>query len=166
MTTTNALLFELINSSNPEPHYKLKPADVVASDPQLDISTIKNSKILLTAVPGSGLKGTLWVYYSRESMGNVQLPTQLMSEQAFTVQSILAAINQKLLIPVTLADIEPFSLPVLNVGDILTLDLVSHAESFAWVGSTEISILYGLPPEVEDAWTLFNTTLPANLPPR
>ena len=159
MTTTNVLLFELINSSN-KARYKIKPTDVIASDPQLDISTNSNSKILLTAAPKSGMSGQLWVYYNRESVSNVRLPTQLMSEITFTVESILLALNSKLLVPITLEDLEPFTLPVLNVGDILTINLKAREESFAWIGETQLSILFGLPPNIDDVVAIFDNSLP------
>jgi hypothetical protein len=160
MTTNNALLFQLINGSN-KAKYKLKPSDVTASDPQIDITSERNSKILLTARPKSGLKGEVWVRYNRESIGNVHLPTQLLSEITFTIGSILAAINQKLLVPITAADLEPFDLPVLNVGDILTINLMTKANSFAWIGGTQISILFGLPPNIDDVSEIFNVRFPS-----
>jgi hypothetical protein len=140
--------------------------DVSFSDPQLDISTAKNSKIQLTARPGSGYKGSIWISYSRESLGNVHLPTQILSEVTFTVESILAALNAKLLVPITLEDLEPFTLPLLNVGDILTLDLSARSGSLAWIAATTISLLYGLPPNIDDVYTIFNSELPVKFPPK
>ena len=164
MTTTNVLLFQLINSSNTK-KYKIKPTDVVASDPQLDISTANNSKIQLTALPGSGLKGDLWVHYSRESIGNLHLPTQLLSELTITVESILAVLNAHLLVPVTADDLESFSVPVLNVGDILAITLSARSGSFAWIGSMDFTVLYGLPPNVDDVSAIMNVGLPTYFKP-
>lgn len=163
--STQDLLFQLINESNPHKH-PLTGLDVSIGAPQLDISTTKNSKIQLTAKPGSGYSGSVWIIYSRESMGNVHLPTQILSEVAFTVNSILAAINQKLLVPVTLADLDPFTLPLLNVGDILTLNLSASSGSLAWISGTTISLLYGLPPNIDDVFNIFNLELPVKFPPK
>ena len=158
MTTNNELLFQLIARSNTV-KYKFKATDFDVAEPQLDINTGRNSKIQITAKPNSGFKGSLWLHYTRESIGNVSLPTQNLSEGPITIQSILAALNKKLLVPITPDDVEFLTVPALSVGDICTLTLTPRSGSFAWIGSTEVSFLYGLPPNIDDISTIFNVDL-------
>lgn len=159
--STKALLYSLIDQSQPQGHtHVLDPNEMTIGDPMIDISTGHNTKIQLTAIPGSGYSGSMFVFYSRESIGNVGLPTQTLSEVNFTVESILDWLNQRLLVKLDMNDLQSFTLPVLNVGDILTIQLVAKSESVAWIGSTEIALLYGLPPNVGELSTIMNVDLP------
>lgn len=159
--STPQLIIDLINDTN-HAQYKFKSTDVTLQTPQLDITTTRNSAVQVDAVPGSGFKGSVTVYYSRASLGNVGLPTQSMSEVSYTAQSVLDLLNQNLLIKIDqTTDLQPFTVPALNVGDILTLDLTAQDGSYAWIGSTEIALLFGLPPNVGDVSTIMNVTLPS-----
>ncbi len=163
--TTKDLLFDLINKSQPNGKHALTGMEVSFSDPSLDITTIRNSVTTLTALPGSGFKGSVLVHYSRESMGNLGLPTQQLQETPYILQGILDFLNQHLLVQITVDDIEPITIPSLNVGDILSIQLVAKTNSLAWIGSLDVQLLYGLPPNVDDVSTVFNTSLPHGSPP-
>lgn len=160
--TTKDLLFALINDANPRQN-KLDDSEVSFDVPNTDISTPRNTRVMLTAKPGSGYKGTAYIYYNRCSVGNCGLPSRIISESAFTVENILARLNALTEIPVAIEDLDPFSIPVMKVGDILLVTLTSKSYSLGWIGSTEIALLYGLPPNVEEvADTIFNV-LPRDL---
>lgn len=162
MSGPNTLL-NLINSENP--HQKdLTLADVTFSEPTIDIGENWNTKVTVDSIPGSRYIGSVEVCYMRPHLAelNNSVISTIISEVPFTPEIILNLLNTSRGTDFTVGDMEEITIPVINMGDIASITLVMKSNSLAWVGDTNVSVLYGLPSNTNLLHELLNHVFPSN----
>ena len=156
-------LLALLNKDNPA-FVPFSLDNVALSQPIPDSTTIRNTKITISAIPGNGsYTGQVSVFYDRVDV-NELIANQpgLMSESPITFETIVSILNNDLAADILATELEPFTVPDMAVGDIETVVLTASQDSLGWKGTTPVDILYGLPFEVNKLHQLVNFTLPEN----
>lgn len=157
--TTTSILIGLINEVNSLSRL-LREEDITIGPPSQDISTIHNTRLPVTAVPGSGYKGVVDVFYNRVALSDTAIPTGIQSEDVFTSDMIIAQLDRHPAVPLETEDVQSFTAPDLQVGDITTITVTAEDQSLGWIGATDVSLLYGLPPNSDELYDLMNHQLP------
>jgi hypothetical protein len=147
MVTQDDIL-ALIISDNPHPFQIIKES-VTLSPPVADFSINGNTKITVNSVPGFGYYGSVDVFYHRITLPELG-EIQLLSETQFTPETIVSMINAKKRVDLTSLDLDLDSVivPSMSVGDMKTVVLATKLDSLGWTGETDVSLLYGLPGNV------------------
>jgi hypothetical protein len=153
-------LLALINADNPYPR-PLTFDTVSFSAPLAVAGDGYNTKVTVSSVPGKMFIGNVDVFYHRIELTELGY-TGLLSEAQFTPESILASLNAQCGTDLTLADVEGFTVPTLEVGEPQTVVLTSKSDSFAWAGEKEVELLFGLPMEVNELHQLVTFTMPSD----
>lgn len=161
MTGFNTLL-NLVNANNliQQP---LTALDVTFSDPIVDIGSNWNTKVTVSAVPGSRYTGSVDVCYTRPHLVelNNSVINNMLSEVPFTPEIILDFLNTSRGTDFQYSDVENIPIPLLCVGEIASINLTMKSNSLAWIGDTNISVLYGLPSNTNILHDLVNHILPS-----
>ena len=162
MSGFNSLL-NLINSENPQ-QQNLTAADVSFSTPVVDVGFGWNTKVIVNSVPGSRYIGSVEVCYTRPNLLelNNSVINNIISEVPFTPEIILDLLNTSRGTDFTVTDMEVITIPVINMGDVASITLVMKSNSLAWVGDTNVSVLYGLPSNTNILHSLLNNLFPSN----
>ena len=160
MINTSTLL-GLINQANPSSPV-LSLNDVTFGFPQSDIGANYNTKITVSSVPGSGYFGTVDVFYHRIDLTELGQYLKVLSEEPFTSDLIIQSIGRNRVADLDVRDFEALTIPDLQIGDYGTITLTAEPKSLGWVGTTEVSLVLGLPENVDLLHTLMNFTLPSN----
>lgn len=151
-------LLALINADNPRPLSPLTFADVTFSPAVIATGGPKNTKVKVSAIPGSGYKGSVNVYYDRLDM-SVLGPFSFTSETPFTFEEILQMVNEATGQDFVLDDIAEIDCSWMEIGDISLTRLEATDQSLEWMGQTELNLLYGLPGNTDVLHYLLNHTL-------
>lgn len=169
-------LLNIVNADNPI-QQPLTAADVVFSDPVIDIGPNWNTKVTITAIPGSRYTGSVDVCYHRELLDalNNSVINEVISDVPFTPELILSLLNASRNTTFTLSDMVccdcgpvcncnkgGISIPDINLGDVASINLTIRSNSLAWIGDTNISVLYGLPTNIGLLHQLLNHVFPNN----
>ncbi len=157
--TTTSILIGLINEAN-SLSFPLREEAVTIGPPSQDISTIHNTRLPVTAVPDSGYQGVVDVFYNRIALSDTAIPAGLQSEDIFTPEVIMDQLNRHPAVPLEVVDVESFTVPDMQVGDIVTVQVTAESQSLGWIGTTSVSLLFGLPPNADDLYVVMNQTLP------
>ena len=161
---TQETLLNMINAANTRRRYRFKLSDFTYGAPVPDATRPGcNTKIILTARLGSGFKGKVPVYYGRWLLGNANLPTTLISEAPFTPNVVLNVLDESTIASLTAEDATVVEIPPMSVGEIRTVTITARDESLGWISSTNIALLFGLPPNVDELYELMNVSLPRDL---
>lgn len=128
----------------------------------------RNTRVIVTSNDRRRFIGYKDVYYNRISLN--QFGTiELLAENAFTVDSALVALSDKLNVDLTLADIKDLSfLTTMSPTVVKTGLLTANPNSYRWTGSTMAEFCYGIPANIGDLSYLFRNILvdPNYLPHR
>lgn len=156
-------LLNLINADNPI-QQPLTLADVSFDPPVVDIGNGWNTKVRVNSLPGSRYIGSVDVCYHRPDLIelNNSVINNIISEVPFTPEIILDLLNTSRGTDFTVDDMEVINIPSMNPGDATEVTLIMKANSFAWVGATNISVLYGLPTNTDILHNLLNHVMPNN----
>lgn len=155
--TTKDKIVALIQEVNPT-RVALKSEVLILDPPQINPGD-RNTAITVRAVPGSGYTGEVTVHYNRIDLARTNA-SGLMSEQVITTDAILQHLNQHTELTVLAEDLESIQVEVLEVGDTNTMTVTAKADSLGWVGTAEVAVLYGLPPNSDELYDLMNHLLP------
>lgn len=164
MSNSPEKLLALINADNP---YKIPVslsnvtlgAPVSISDPS---TGGPNTKITVSSLPGHGFYGDVDVVYHRLWLGELGT-LQLFSEtEQFTAETILSMINAEKGTDFLPSDvvIEP-ELQTLTTGDMQTVVFTMNSDSVDWVGANEISLLFGLPENINELHQVISSLFPS-----
>lgn len=167
-------LLNLINADNPI-QQPLTAADVVFSDPIEDIGENWNTKVIVTAVPGSRYTGSVEVCYNRVPLDalNNSVINEVISDVPFTPEMILNLLNSSRDTTFTLSDMQccdckhdcncnTINIPDIGLGDVASINLTIKSNSLHWIADTNISVLYGLPTNIGLLHQLLNHVFPNN----
>lgn len=162
MSDANTLL-NLINATNiiQQP---LTLEDVSFSAPIIDIGDGWNTKVTVDSLPGSRYIGSVDVCYNRPHLVelNNSVINNIISEVPFTPEIILELLNTSRGTDFTVDDMEIITIPVIGIGDVASITLTMKSNSLAWIGDTNVSVLYGLPSNTDILHQLVNHILPNN----
>lgn len=157
--TTKDQLIALINDAN-IPRFPFAPSDITFGTPIADATSIHNTRIPVSAIPGSGYTGSVDVFYNRIALTDTAISAGLMSEDPITTEAIVAQMNRHPAVVLTEGDMLPFTVPALQIGDIVTVQLQAHDDSLGWMGTAEVPLLFGLPPNSDELFDYMNHVLP------
>lgn len=150
-------ILQMLTAENPPP-IPLTDQTVTVSDPVVSIGTNPgnltgrppqwNTKVTLSAIPGSGYKGSVDVYYQRTSLLEAFTSSRpLVQESPFAVQDIINKLDSRYQAMLTLDDllpVDPSLLPTQS-GIVTWLTLQAQPLSLAWVGAVRVALVYGIP---------------------
>ena len=102
-----------------------------------------NSSVTIEGVPGRVYVGQQTLLYKRISLPEALNDLQLRNIVPFTPEMVIEMVNRQLNLFITADDLEPFTPPELELNETASLTLVSRADSFGFVGSVEIELMYG-----------------------
>jgi len=155
-------LLNIVNADNPI-QQPITAADVVFSDPIEDIGETWNTKVTITAIPGSRYTGSVDICYHREPLDvlNNSVINEVISDVPFTREMILNLLNSSRDTTFTLSDMACcFCVPDIELGDVASINLTVKSNSLEWIGDTNISVLYGLPTNIGLLHQLLNHVFP------
>jgi len=136
----------LLNEAN-EKNVPKRPLSLINITPQapvvLEGNEKFNSAITIEAVPGRVYVGQQTLLYKRISLTEALEDLQLRNTVPFTSEMVIEMVNRQLGLFITPEDLEPFTPPTLELNETKTLTLVSRPESFGFIGSVEIELMYG-----------------------
>lgn len=104
-----------------------------------------NTQLTVTGVPGRGYAGSVDIYYRRLPLSNAIGNPVIASTTGFTVESILAGVNNAFGLFLDTEDFEPFEIPALKLNESAKLTLQTRSDSLGWVGRLEIELQYNRP---------------------
>lgn len=158
---------DLLNGANPSA-VPLDDLIAVVSGPITDGSggtiSIGNAISEVAVNTNPYYSGLVYINYNQFDLSTITTDEngiQLMSEAPFTPQSIVEMIAEQYSVPLTLEDLETFTAPSMNVGDITTITLSAQATSLRWTGSVSIALLYGVPENLQSLHQLVANVMPA-----
>jgi hypothetical protein len=152
-------LFQALNTENTPP-FPFTPESVNISPPQTIAGEGYNTVVTVSARPDSGYYGSVPVYYSRIDLAALGNGVGLESDIPFTKESFLAALNQARQSWISESDLETVSLPLQQNGVVLQVALKANHESYGWAGTNTITILIGMPKELNTLHQLLHSTMP------
>lgn len=136
----------LLNEAN-EKNAPKRPLSLINITPQtpvvLEGNEKFNSAVTIEAVPGRVYVGQQTLLYRRISLPEALEDLQLRNIVPFTPEMVIEMVNRQLGLFITADDLEPFTPPELELNETAVLTLVSKPESFGFVGSVEIELMYG-----------------------
>lgn len=136
----------LLSEAN-EKNQPKRPLSLINISPQapvpLEGNEKHNTQVTIEGVPGRTYVGSQTLLYKRISLTEVLADLQLRNIVPFTTQMVLDMVNTQLGLFITIDDLEPFTPPELALNETAALTLVSKPESFGFVGSVEIELMYG-----------------------
>ena len=159
MSATDILL-ALINADNPN-RRPIKKESVTFSAPVAVAGEGWNTKVTVRSVPGKGYEGDVDVTYHRVELTELG-HAALLSDAQFTPEMVIELINELKGTLLTLDDVEPFTVPVLDVGEFREVKLTIKSDSFGWTGEAYVEILFGLPTLINELHQLVTFTMPSN----
>lgn len=163
MSSINKLI-DLINADNPHPAL-LSEKNITFSVPIVDIGETWNTAVTVSAIKGSGYVGQVVVRYNRIDLSNLGSEIGIISEEAFTADTVVSILNRTRGSFISLDDVSSIAIPVMNVGDIETIALTAKTDSLGWTGRVDISLLMGLPENTGLLHELLNIELPLTIGP-
>lgn len=154
-------LLNIVNADNPI-QQPLTVADVAFSEPIADIGPNWNTKITITAIPGSRYTGSVDVCYNRVILDalNNSVINNIISDVPFTPEIILNLLNSSRDTTFDVSDMCCVCIPDIELGDVASINLTIKSNSLAWIEDTNISVLYGLPTNIGLLHHLLNHVFP------
>lgn len=124
--------------------------------PAADSSTVKNTKVVLTAVPGNYLSGTVDLTYDRVELAEMVGVNSTDFEAGDYSKStdLVAALVARYGYELTAADLVDEALPAAAGDGVITATLKAAAGSLGWIGTLEVT----LTPATETLASAFNST--------
>lgn len=161
-------IFQALTAENPPPipfsDDTVTLSDpVVSVDPQPGCGDEWNTKVTVTAKPGSGYSGSVDVYYRRSNLQKFLGTNVLIQECRFTPESIIAALNSCYNSFLSLDDLEPIdpaNLPC-HAGVLRCLELTALDNSLGWFGVVRVPVVIGIPAQADKLHHLIHTVMPA-----
>lgn len=153
-------LLALINQHNPLP-IPLSFSNVNFSLPIEDIGDNWNTVVRINALSVNLYSGYQDVYYKRNHVSEL-LPNGigLLSEEPFTFEKIINLLNDERNAEIDLTEVEAVDLSNLDFGATETVQLKATDSSLGWIGETPMSVVFGLPSNINELHNLVNHTLP------
>jgi hypothetical protein len=148
--------------------YPLTSANVTLSAPQTVSVGGRDARVTITALTDQGFLGSVEVTYSRLNLATALLVVVdstpetlgLVSEEPFTPQSLVDAINAELGTFLRLFDLETIVIPEMETGIITPITLTARSTSLGWRGTGTVEVATGIPFNAQLFHTLINTALP------
>ena len=161
MVSSYDKLIDLLNKDNPYA-VRFDSTNIVFSDPIPDDGDSWNTKLTISAVPGSGFIGSVDVTYHRIPLSDIGEGNWLFSDEEFTIDTIVSILNTAKETFLLATDMNTIAIPDMRVGDIETVVLSAHSKSLGWIGSVGVTITLGFPGIAEKLNLLVNNTLPGD----
>ena len=144
-------IFQALTAENPPP-IPFSDDTVILSDPEpaLDsqpgVGDEWNTKVTVTAKPGSGYSGSVDVYYRRIHLMRFE-GTQVAVECKITPEILIEALNRCHSTFLSLDDLQPIDPTTLpcQSGVVRCLELISLDNSLGWYGSVRVPVVFGIP---------------------
>ncbi len=155
--TSKQEVIDLINQVNTS---NLTVNDVSFSLPAIVAYQSRNTKLTVSAVPGSAYAGSVDVYYNRlllTDLGYIGIQTVAPLDFPGFLQAISAQENIDLLPE----EFSPVTMPAIDDGGLATIQLVALSTALKWYGQTSADYALNLPPELPALHQMINVTLPA-----
>lgn len=136
----------LLKEAN-EKNVPKRPLTLINISPQIPVVVEDNEKfnsaVTIEGVPGRVYVGQQTLLYKRISLPEALNDLTLRNIVPFTPEMVIEMVNRQLNLFITMEDLEPFTPPVLELNETATLTLTSRPESFGFVGTVEIELMYG-----------------------
>lgn len=145
--TSKQALLACLNQTNGR---NVPMEDVVFSLPTAGTLAGYNSKITVTAAPGSGYVGSGDYHYNRLALTWLEVENNILldSETSYRISDLVAILNGVHRTGLTAEDIlnwdEP--VPALEAGHPITVTLIAHPDSYAWKDSLTLVLGEGKQP--------------------
>lgn len=148
--TNPAKILALIDANNPPNRLPVSVDTVTLSAPVADYGAGWNTKLKVSSISGHGFYGDVDVFYHRVTLPELGT-IRLLSETQFTSETIVSMINAKKGTDLSASDLhlDLVTVPTLNLGGMETVVLAAQESSLGWTGETEVSLLFGLPGNVD-----------------
>lgn len=160
MNSKDKLLQALI-AQNPPP-IPFTDATISISDPAPADGGDWNTKVTVSSVAYGGYLGSVDVYYKRVDLSELGTDIGLESEFPFTVESLLAALNEARASWVSPDELETVVLPDQTTCVVHSVSLTAKPSAYGWKGTNTISILIGIPAEADLLHHLLHVIMPAD----
>lgn len=109
----------------------------------------RNTAVRLTGIRNSGYRGHTDVYYKRHNLNELFVDiTPEFRSRDFTRESLLDKVNVRYGLSLELTDLNEYAVPVFTDADLETthrVELVVRDESYGWIGTVSVDMLYGNP---------------------
>ena len=150
-------LLDSINRLNNLP-IDLTAADIVFSAPEVNVGNpILNTKIFLSAAKLPFINGAQFRYH-RIDLQELE-DIEISSNEVFTPQNVLAAINDTFQIELDPSDLFDIVVPVMDVnGDAANIPIAVMPDSVGWVGTSTALLAFNLP-DASGLYSFFTNTL-------
>lgn len=158
MNSRDKLLQALV-AQNPPP-IPFTNDSITISDPVASVGSDWNTKVTVSAVSGGGYLGAVDVYYKRVDLSELGADVGLESEFPFTVDSLLAALNEARAAWLSLDELETVILPDQTTGVVHEVTLTAKPNAYGWRGTNTFSILIGVPAEADVLHHLLHVIMP------
>lgn len=151
-TSSRLKIFQALTAENPPP-IPFTDETVILSNPVPSIDPHPNSgdewntKVTVTARPGSGYGGSVDIYYRRIPLTRFEGTVSLCQEDRFTPESLIEALNRCYNSFLSLEDLEhidPDTLPC-QAGVVRCLELTALPDSLGWFGVVRVPVVIGIP---------------------
>lgn len=161
MKTSLDQIFDLLNADN-SPPYPLTQLNVnVVDGPTPEVSDGWNTKLTLDSIPGGGYVGHADVFYKRIDLQALGTDVEVSSEAAFTLATLVDAINASTGSFLEVTDLENFVIPPMDTGVVGTITIRAVVDSIGWTGTRDVLVIIGLPASASILHTLLHTTMPS-----
>ena len=153
------LLVSLVNAVNSnEPPFT--SSQLTFKDPMSVVNANWNTIVSVSFPQESVYSDPINLTYTRLDLSVLGTNLTLTSDKEFNFKSILYLLNEKFGTEFDETDLEQINIPCMQFGQIRTVALKAKATSLGWVGSSAVTLLYGLPNNINALHTLMNVTLP------
>lgn len=154
-------ILQLLNDGNPH-HIAFTKDNVILMEPTENIGAAWNTKLNIKAMPDGPFAGMVDIYYHRIQLSSIGTDLWLFSDQQFDHDNIVNILNTTKNTFLAASDIDTTIIPLMRIGDIMTVVITANPNSYGWTGSNEATLIMGFPSVVNKLHTLLNYTLPGN----
>jgi hypothetical protein len=136
--------------------YPLTRDNVAFGNPAVDNEYEWNTRLNVHGIANKGYRGQVEVFYTRVNMSAMGNVIELMQEDPWTVDSMLAAINRLKTAQITTADLSNAYLPMINSGEVASFQMSASLSSLVWLGNVQIRLLHGIPAKADELADFLN----------
>lgn len=137
-------LLELVNNAN-QPIKPVSRRNVFFGEPLRYLSQDPrlNTRITLIPLYGKGFTQSVDLYYLRLDVSAVLRNVSVASQNTFTQQTLLDAINQQTGEDLRLEDLVPFTIPTLGNGEQAEIELSARPQNLKYINTGKVTVIRG-----------------------
>ncbi len=151
-------IITMVNGVN-VPTYPLTRESVLFIDVVVDPANKWNTRVVMKAAAGSDYTGQVELFYTRANLTELGV-LELVSEPAFTLESLCDAINLVKTSQLTPIDLTNTEVPAMDTGIPTTFTISADDQSLVWLSNVQVSVVTGIPKEAHNLANFLNNQAP------